>query len=255
MPSQIPSGRILGSQVHVVNYETAFKAIASAVQGKGTVAIAAANTHLIAEAHFNPDFAQILDSFDLIMPDGMPLLWALRLEGHELKDRVYGPYFMEYALMHSSSSQRHYFFGGTTECLEQLKIKARELNPSLQIVGAVSPPFCIWDVDTETRLIDDINAANPDFIWVALGGVKQETWISKNRHRFHQGALLAVGDAFILVSGLRSYAPDWIQRLGLTWLFRLLQEPKRLFSRYLIYNTRFACAYLLDRLKLVHREY
>jgi len=255
MLSQIPTGQILGTQIHVVTYETAFQAVVSAAARTRTLAVAAANTHLIGEAHSNPDFAEVLGSFDLIMPDGMPLVWALRLEGHDIHDRVYGPYFMEYALIHSTPNLRHYFFGGTEACLSQLQTKARVLNPSLQIVGAVSPPFGIWDADTENRLIDDINAAKADFIWVALGGVKQETWISKNRHRFHQGAFLAVGDAFTLVAGLRSYAPAWIQRLGLTWLVRLLQEPKRLFSRYLHYNTRFASAYFLDRLRLVYRDH
>lgn len=255
MLSQIPTGQILGTQVHIVTYETAFQAVVSAAAMTGTLAVAAANTHLIGEAHSNPGFAEVLGSFDLIMPDGMPLVWALWLEGHEIKDRVYGPYFMEYALIHSTPNLRHYFFGGTEACLSQLQTKARELNPNLQIVGAVSPPFGVWDEKTEARLINDINASHADMIWVALGGVKQETWISKNRHRFHHGAFLAVGDAFTLVAGLRSYAPTWIQRLGLTWLIRLLQEPRRLFSRYLSYNTRFTSAYLLDRLMLVYRDH
>jgi N-acetylglucosaminyldiphosphoundecaprenol N-acetyl-beta-D-mannosaminyltransferase len=255
MLSQIPKGQILGIPVHVVTYETAFQAVVSAAAKTGTLAVAAANTHLIGEAYSNPEFAEVLGSFDLIMPDGMPLVWALWLEGHEIQDRVYGPYFMEYALINSTPNLRHYFFGGTEACLCRLQTKAHELNPNIQIVGAVSPPFGHWDEATETRLIDDINASHADFIWVALGGVKQETWIAKNRHRFHHGAFLAVGDAFTLVAGLRCYAPAWIQRLGLTWLVRLLQEPRRLFSRYLSYNTRFATAYFLDRLRLVYRDH
>jgi N-acetylglucosaminyldiphosphoundecaprenol N-acetyl-beta-D-mannosaminyltransferase len=255
MLSRIPKGKILGIPVNVVTYETAFHAVLSALSRKSTVAVAAANTHLIGEAHLNPKFAEVLCSFDLIMPDGMPLVWALWLEGHEIQDRVYGPYFMEYALIHSAPNLKHYFFGGTETCLSQLQIKAHELNPSIQIVGAVSPPFGHWDEAMETRLIDDINASHADFIWIALGGVKQEAWIAKNRHRLRQGAFLAVGDAFTLVAGLRCYAPAWIQRLGLTWLVRLLQEPRRLFSRYLSYNTRFASAYFLERLKLVHRDH
>jgi N-acetylglucosaminyldiphosphoundecaprenol N-acetyl-beta-D-mannosaminyltransferase len=252
MISSLSTGSILGTPVHVVTYEQAYQAIVAKLALVRPLAIAAANTHLIGEAHSNADFAQVLRSFDLIMPDGMPLVWALWLEGHDIQDRVYGPYFMEYALIHSAPNLRHYFFGGTESCLAQLQVKARELNPHLQIVGAVSPPFGVWDAATETRLIDDINASKADFIWIALGGVKQETWIAKNRHRFHRGAFLAVGDAFTLVAGLRAYAPAWIQRLGLTWLVRLLQEPRRLFSRYLSYNTRFASAYLLDRLKRVY---
>jgi N-acetylglucosaminyldiphosphoundecaprenol N-acetyl-beta-D-mannosaminyltransferase len=125
MLSRIPKGQVLGIPVNVVTYETAFQAVLSATSKKDTIAVAAANTHLIGEAHSNPKFAEVLCSFDLIMPDGMPLVWALWLEGHEIQDRVYGPYFMEYALIHSTPNLKHYFFGGTETCLSRLQIKAQ----------------------------------------------------------------------------------------------------------------------------------
>lgn len=251
---QHEKGDVLGLKVDITNYSDACKRIEAIARSGCVAAVAAANTHLVGECLRHSEFADVMKTFDFVLPDGMPLVWALRLDGHEINDRVYGPYFMEHVLMNASSGSRHYFFGGTQECLDKLQDAARTLNPQIQISGAKSPPFGLWDEATETRLIDDINAAQADFIWVALGGVKQETWIAKNRHRFTRGVFLAVGDAFVLVAGQRSYAPAWVQRVGMTWLFRMLQEPRRLLSRYLRYNTLFAVAFLKERLRLAYGD-
>ncbi|MBB5035037.1 WecB/TagA/CpsF family glycosyltransferase [Prosthecobacter vanneervenii] len=245
-------GTVLGTRLDVTDYEQALNHVVALARCGGVAAVAAANTHLLAEAAANADFAAVLKSFDVVLPDGMPLVWGLKLDGHDIKERVYGPYFMQHVLRHAPAGLKHYFFGGTKECLKRLEERARELNPQVCIAGAVSPPFGRWDDETETRLIDEINAADADFVWIALGGVKQETWIAQNRHRFKRGVFLAVGDAFALVAGLRSYAPKWMQRCGLTWVYRLSQEPKRLLGRYLIYNTRFVLAFLGERWRRAH---
>lgn len=247
-------GRVLGTRIDVSTYEQALTQVVALAQGGRVSAVAAANTHLLAEATINPGFAAVLNDFDVTLPDGMPLVWALQLDGHDIAGRVYGPYFMQHVMQHAPEGMTHYFFGGTEECLARLQKRAREINPRIRIAGAVSPPFGQWEADTETRLIDNINAANADFVWVALGGVKQETWIAHNRHRFRRGVFLAVGDAFALVAGLRSYAPAWMQRCGLTWVYRLFQEPRRLLVRYMSNNTRFALAFLAERLRHVYSK-
>jgi N-acetylglucosaminyldiphosphoundecaprenol N-acetyl-beta-D-mannosaminyltransferase len=249
-----PTATVLGVRLDVTNYDRACERVCAIAKSGAVATVAAANTHLVAEAASSAAFAGVLRAFDIVLPDGMPLVWTLRLDGHQIEDRVYGPYFMEHVLVHCPAGMKHYFFGGTAHCLEKLQGRARELNPQIQISGAVSPPFGMWDEGTESGAIDAINASGADLIWVALGGVKQETWIAKNRHRFKRGVFLAVGDAFALVAGLRPYAPAWVQRAGLTWLFRLAQEPRRLLSRYLRYNTRFAVALLKNRLKLAYGE-
>ena len=116
----------------------------------------------------------------------------------------------------------------------------RKLRPEVQIVGHLSPPFRPWQEEDEAGFARTIGAAAPDFIWVALGGVKQETWIARNRHRYARGVFLAVGDAFELLAERRRFAPAWMQRLGLTWVYRLAQEPRRLWKRYLTHNSVFA---------------
>ena len=247
------SGRVLGTRVDAMTYGQAFERTLQMAAAGGVHAVAAANTHLVAEARMNRDFADVLEGFDLVLPDGMPLVWALRLDGHEIHERVYGPYFMEHALRHSPATVRHFFFGSSERCLMRLQEAARKLNPHIHITGVLSPTFGEWNRSTEEDVIDRIRAAHADFVWVALGGVRQETWIAKNRHHFQRGVFLAVGDAFPLLAGLRGFAPGWMQRLGLTWLHRSLLEPRRMLPRYLKYNTRFAAAFLLERMRMTCR--
>lgn len=246
------SGEVLGTRINVETYASALERVAAWAQSGKVACVAAANTHLVSEASANPGYAEVLRGFDLVLPDGMPLVWSLRLDGHEIHDRVYGPYFMEHVIRHSPAGLRHYFFGGTEECLAALCEGVKRLNPEVVIAGTMSPPFGKWDEATEAGLIQHINDAQPDFVWVALGGVKQETWIATNRDRFTRGVFLAVGDAFVLLAGLRGYAPDWMQRSGLTWIYRLIQEPRRLIGRYLTNNTRFVVAFLRDRWRKAH---
>jgi N-acetylglucosaminyldiphosphoundecaprenol N-acetyl-beta-D-mannosaminyltransferase len=148
---------------------------------------------------------------------------------------------------------KHCFFGGTTDCLEKLQQRLHALRPEVRIADAISPPFGKWDDATEEGLIERINRADADFVWVALGGVRQETWMAKNRQRFTRGVFVGVGDAFTLLAGMRNVAPAWMQRAGLTWLHRLAKEPRRLLGRYLRYNSAFVRAFLAERLKRVWR--
>jgi N-acetylglucosaminyldiphosphoundecaprenol N-acetyl-beta-D-mannosaminyltransferase len=244
-------GLVLGTRLDVVDYDEALRRAVALAQKNGVSLVAAANTHLVAEAASDPEYADVLRGFDLVLPDGMPLVWALRLDGHSIRDRVYGPYFMEQVLRHAPAELKHCFFGGTQECLEKLQRRVLEMRPELRIADAISPPFGTWDAATEEQLIDRINRASADFVWVALGGVKQETWLAQHRHRFTRGVFVGAGDAFALLAGLRDYAPAWMQRSGLTWLHRLVREPKRLLSRYLRYNSRFVGAFLVDRARRV----
>lgn len=244
-------GSVLGTRLDVTDYDGALKRVVSMSQRKRTSLVAAANTHLLAEAAGNPEYAAVLRCFDMVLPDGMPLVWALRLDGHAIDDRVYGPYFMEHVLKNAPAHMEHCFFGGTQECLEKLQQRAVEMRPGLRIADAISPPFGTWDAATESALIERINRANADFVWVALGGVKQETWLAEHCGQFTRGVFVGAGDAFALIAGMRGYAPAWMQRSGLTWLHRLASEPGRLLSRYLRYNTRFVVAFLTDRIRRV----
>lgn len=245
---QPPTIKILGTPVACVTYQSALEIVQKLARESRPAAVCPANTHILSEARHDPDFARVMKKFDLVIPDGMPVVWALNLRGAGLSDRVYGPYFMKYVLQNTPRPARHFFFGDTDECLQDLRRAAIALQPDIEIVGVISPPFRAWNESDEAQFAQTINSAAPDFVWVALAGGRMERWIIDNQSRYNRGVFLAVGDAFTLLSGRRPFAPKWMQKLGLTWLFRLLAEPRRLGPRYLRYNSLFVYYLLRDLL-------
>jgi N-acetylglucosaminyldiphosphoundecaprenol N-acetyl-beta-D-mannosaminyltransferase len=238
---RLESIEIFGVSVARATYDSALERIKDLAQSARPTAVCPANTHILAAARHDPQFAQVLSKFDLVLPDGMPVVWTLNLLGAGLKDRVYGPYFMRYTLQRTPRPWRHFFFGDSEECLNDLQRVARELQPDIEIVGTLSPPFRPFTDEDEASFAETINRAEPDFVWVALPGVRMERWIIENQSRYRKGVFLAVGDAFSLLTGRRQFAPGWMQRAGLTWAYRLSHEPRRLGPRYLRYNSLFLC--------------
>lgn len=230
---------VLGASVACVTYDSALERIKELAAESRPTAVCPANTHILAEVQHSPGFAEVMGKFDLVLPDGMPVVWAVNLFGGGLSDRVYGPYFMRHTLVRSPRPWRHFFFGDSAECIEEMKRVAVQMQPEIEIAGAISPPFRPFSEEDEAGFADAINRAAPDFIWVALPGVRMERWIIDNQRRYKRGVFLAVGDAFTLLSGGRKFAPAWMQRRGLTWLYRLASEPARLGPRYLKYNFLF----------------
>jgi N-acetylglucosaminyldiphosphoundecaprenol N-acetyl-beta-D-mannosaminyltransferase len=239
--------KILGMPVACATYESALERIKELAREPRPTAVCPANTHILADARHDPTFASVLGKFDMILPDGMPVVWALNRADAGLADRCYGPYFMRHTLQHTPRPWRHFFFGDSEECLIELRRVAAQLQPDIEIVGAISPPFRPLTEEDEAAFARMINAANPDFVWVALPGVRMERWIIGNQSRYKRGVFLAVGDAFTLLTGRRQFAPAWMQRLGLTWLYRMSREPGRLGPRYLRYNALYLYYSLLDR--------
>lgn len=192
------------------------------------------NTHIVALRALDPMFHELTDTIDYFVPDSMPLTWCVNLLGGQMKDRVYGPAFMSHCLQHSPEQIRHFFLGGSEDCLHLLVKQVRLKNPSLQIVGTHHGYFEKGD---EGRIIEMINASTPDCIWIGLGTPKQQEFLARNRHLFCGGNVLLVGFAFDVNAGTKRDAPPFLQRMGLTWLFRIINEPRRLLPRYLKYNT------------------
>ncbi|MFZ4774602.1 MAG: WecB/TagA/CpsF family glycosyltransferase [Terrimicrobiaceae bacterium] len=231
--------RVLGTPVHCATYDSGLEEIKRLAAVEAPATVAASNTHIIALARKDPGFGEVMRRFDVVLPDGYPLVWQLNRAGGGLDDRVYGPYFMRHVLRHTPAPYRHFFFGGSEECLARLTGAVKEIQPDLEIAGTFSPPYRAWSEEDEQHFADVIAGARADFIWVALGGERQERWIIKNLARHKRGVFFAVGDAFELLAGSRPYAPAWMQRYGLTWLYRLAQEPRRLFPRYVKFNSLF----------------
>ena len=181
----------------------------------------------------------------LAVPDGQPLVWALRLLGHKQATRVYGPDLMERFCAHAATTGTPiYLYGGRSEeALDMLKTRLRERFPGLRITGGWSPPFRPLTAEEQERVVAEIDASAAKVVWVGTGQPKQELWMSEMRPRLAAPLLMGVGAAFDFHAGIISQAPAWMQRNGLEWLYRLSREPRRLWRRYASQNPRFVVGF------------
>lgn len=241
-----PAPRLLGTPLQATSYEAWTKACQEMTRLDRPVAVDFSNTHIVSLRRHDPGFRELTGCFDFFIPDGMPLIWCLNVTGAGLKDRVYGPAFMRHCVLNSPAPYTHYFLGGSPDCLEKLRQKLVEANPALKICGMQHGYFAAAE---EEGIVAEINRLSPDFIWVGLGTPKQQAWIQRHKPRIGRGVILAVGFAFDVNAGTKPDAPLWMQRLGLTWLFRLASEPLRLGPRYLRYNSLFLFYLLWDGLR------
>lgn len=201
-----------------------------------TVVFCTAST--IVEGQRDPALRRALSEASLVTADGMPLVWLGRRQVGDPVGRVYGPDFMK-AFLSAAPGVRHFFYGGSPETLERLVSRLSVQHPSLEIAGSLSPeiadPNEIRDED-----VAEINRSRADVVWVGLGHPKQELWMQRHRDLIDAPVLAGVGAAFDYLSGAKREAPTWMKEHGLQWLHRLGSEPRRLWRRYLIGNSRFA---------------
>lgn len=209
-----------------------------------------ANVHVTMMAHDNPSYRKAVEEADLVVPDGMPLVWAMRLMGSKGQERVYGPGLtLEICRWAQQNRVPVYFYGSTPAVLESLRAKLIERFPQLEIRGLYSPPFRSLTAEEDEEDVKRINSSGARIIFVGLGAPKQERWMAAHRDKV-QGVMVGVGAAFDILSGRVPQAPEWIQKAGLEWLHRLLLEPRRLWRRYFYYNPRFLLLITLQLLGL-----
>ena len=250
-PVQSPSFEAMGVQVHAVQIQEVVARMEQWIrEGRGGHSIAATSMHGMVEAQLDPEFRRILNSTDLVVPDGTPLVWLGRSRGYRLPGRVYGPDLMLAFCEKADRTYRHFFYGGEPGVPERLAESLKQRSPGLQIVGVHSPPFRRLSAREDEEVVSLISRAAPDVLWVGLGTPKQERWMFEYAHRLQVPVLVSVGAAFDLLSGRRQQAPRWLRDHGLEWLFRLLQEPRRLWRRYLVYGPLFMVYLALDHLRL-----
>jgi N-acetylglucosaminyldiphosphoundecaprenol N-acetyl-beta-D-mannosaminyltransferase len=200
--------------------------------------IAVTGMHGVTEAEHDSYFKEILNSADLVVPDGMPLVWLGRHYGHDLQRRVYGPELMETFCGITGRRYRHFFYGGAPGVAASLASVLREKH-GITVVGDYSPPFCSLSAEEDGMIVSLINEAKPQVLWVGLSTPKQERWMYEHRSKLRVPVVVGVGAAFDLNSGRIKQAPSWMQEHGLEWLYRLRQEPRRLWRRYLLYGSEF----------------
>lgn len=217
--------------------------------------IAVTGMHGVMEAHHDPVFREILHAADLVVPDGMPLVWLGRAHGFELRQRVYGPELMlAFCEKTLKKGYRHFFYGGAPGVAEELARNLCECFPELAVAGTYSPPFRNLTFAEDQEIVAQIREAAPDVLWVGLSTPKQERWMHAHRDRLNVPVLAGVGAAFDIHAGTRKQAPRWMRENGLEWLFRLTQEPERLWRRYLIYGSEFAWKASLELLGVRRRK-
>jgi N-acetylglucosaminyldiphosphoundecaprenol N-acetyl-beta-D-mannosaminyltransferase len=214
-----------------------------AADARGWLTAAAVN--LIMSAHDDPATMRAVLGATLAVPDGQPLVWALRLLGHGRATRVYGPDLMAHYCAHAASTGTPiYLYGGRSEqALELLEARLGERFPGLRIAGAWSPPFRPLSPEEQAWVVEQIDGSGAQVVWVGTGQPKQELWMSEMRAHLAAPLLVGVGAAFDFHAGIVSQAPGWMQRNGLEWLYRLTREPKRLWRRYLTQNPRFVVGF------------
>lgn len=241
MKKELEYCKILETNINVTNMEDTIAYITEHLdQLKGDY-ICVSNVHTTVMAYRDKDYRRVQNSAAMALPDGQPLSIVSRKRGFSQAKRVPGPDLMPAILdLSQKTGYRHYFYGSTEATLAALETALRRRYPKLQIVGMYSPPFREMTEQEDEEVIRRINESGADFVWVALGAPKQEWWMHEHRNKIN-ALMLGVGAAFDFTAGTTKRSPMWMQKLCLEWVFRILQDPKRMLPRYL--NTNFAFLY------------
>lgn len=237
---------MLGIPLAVSDYDEVIDWMESLVTAGARGYVTAAAVNLVMSAREDPQTLAAVLGATLAVPDGQPLVWALRALGHRRATRIYGPDLMALHCARAAlSGTPIYLYGGRTPAaLELLQRSLRERFPGLRIVGGFSPPFRALSGEEEAEVIEAINASGAEVVWVGIGQPKQEQWMFHMRPHLRAALLVGVGAAFDFHAGLVPQAPPWMRRSGLEWIYRLSREPRRLWRRYARYNPRFVVEFL-----------
>jgi N-acetylglucosaminyldiphosphoundecaprenol N-acetyl-beta-D-mannosaminyltransferase len=237
---------VLGLPIALTNYRQTVDWIDAAVAADSRSYICVAPVHLVMLVQDDPELKAAVLGADFVVPDGQPLVWSVTALGGKGASRVYGPDLMiESCRRAGENGTKIYLFGGRDEdALALLRSKLLDRFPKLQIVGSQAPPFRTATDAEEDEAIEKINSSGAEIVWVGTGQPRQELWMAKMRSRLKPPVLVGVGAAFDFHAELVPQAPTILQEAGLEWAFRLWQEPRRLWRRYLIYNPRFISQFL-----------
>jgi N-acetylglucosaminyldiphosphoundecaprenol N-acetyl-beta-D-mannosaminyltransferase len=208
----------------------------------------------IVDARRDPLYREVVNKAALVTPDGMPVAWLGKRRVGAQVARTYGPDLMLKACDEGVAyGFRHFFYGATADVCDKLERSLREKSPNLVVCGKIAPPFMRKAEVLSPDIIDIINKAKPDILWVGLGSPKQDFWMAKNRAVLDVSVMVGIGAAFDFHAGVKPQAPRWMQRSGLEWMFRLWCEPGRLWKRYLVGNTLFVFWLVQEKVgKLFH---
>jgi N-acetylglucosaminyldiphosphoundecaprenol N-acetyl-beta-D-mannosaminyltransferase len=238
--------QIVGMRVDVTSYADATKRIIVWAQQHQSKSVFASNVHMTMETYDDPKFAQVVNNADLVTPDGMPLVWALQALGSKNASRVYGPTLtLDVCQAAATASLKIALYGGTDESLVTFTNFLQERFLGINIVCQISPPFRSLTTDEDADYTKTIIDSGAQIVFVGIGCPRQENWIAAHQGKI-PAVMLGVGAAFDFHSGRVKQAPQWMQKISLEWLFRLIMEPKRLWKRYFKHNPRFIAFFFIQ---------
>lgn len=230
--------KLLSIDITILSYEETITQLL-AISANGSSYTCVANVHMLVEAYNDPNFASIVNNADFVTADGMPLSHGLNLLYGIKQERIAGMDLLPSLLKQAEvNSIPVFFYGGTDTLLSKSKKYISKHFPLLNLAGLYSPPFRKLTETEDNEVVDRINNSGAKFVFVVLGCPKQEKWMGTMKGRIN-AHMIGIGGALPVMIGAQKRAPKWMQKSELEWLFRLMQEPKRLFRRYAITNTVF----------------
>jgi N-acetylglucosaminyldiphosphoundecaprenol N-acetyl-beta-D-mannosaminyltransferase len=236
---------ILGIHVSAINMCQALETIDGWLTRRESHYVCVTPAHVIMDCYWKPSLRKLFNGSGMTTPDGMSIVWLLKLHGYRNVSRVYGADLMlEVCRISEAKRWRHFFYGGAPGVADVLSERLLDRFPNLQIAGTYSPPFRPLAPGEDEAAIKQINDSRTDILWVGIGSPKQEQWMAEHTGKVSAPVMIGVGAAFDFLSGRKRQAPVWIQRAGLEWLFRLASEPRRLWRRYSQYPLFVALVFL-----------
>lgn len=230
---------VLGMKVSWTNYQHASNLIICWARRRASKYVCVATVNNVMESYDSELFQAVMNQADLVTPDGMPVVWAMRALGRKAASRVYGPDLTLILLEKAAAAGIPVgFYGGAQEVLEQLVLRVRARYNDLNIVYSFSPPFRPLSAEEDQEAVAAINESGARILFIGLNTPKQDLWMAAHRNKV-RAVMLGVGAAFDFIAGSKRQAPRWMMPLGLEWVFRLVTEPRRLWRRYFRHNPRF----------------
>jgi N-acetylglucosaminyldiphosphoundecaprenol N-acetyl-beta-D-mannosaminyltransferase len=237
---------VLGMYVDAISLENTLSEISNWIRAGESKYICVSNVHMCMEAYDDINYRKIVNEADLVVPDGKPIVVAARMLSGLTYEHIRGADLTR-ALLNKSheSGLRIGFYGGTSSALARMIEYVNANYSNIDVVSSISPPFRDLTEEEDKKYTDELNKSRVQILFIGLGCPKQEKWMAKHRGEI-DSIMIGVGAVFDFLSGTKKEAPLWMQRLGLEWLFRLISEPRRLWKRYLYYNTRFVLNFFVQ---------
>jgi N-acetylglucosaminyldiphosphoundecaprenol N-acetyl-beta-D-mannosaminyltransferase len=228
----LPTQKVLDFPITALRFDKQIQIILQWAIERESKSVCVANVHMLMEAHWHPDFASVLRSADLVTPDGMPIVWMMRYMGVRHQDRVAGmDIFLALCQQAQAKNLSVLFLGSHTEILSRIKKRLDQEFPQLKIAAMEPLPFRPLTEAEDEALVAKINATGAHIVLVSLGCPKQENWMAQHRGKI-QAVMIGLGGVFPIYAGIHKRAPRMVRDLGLEWLYRWMQEPRRLWGRY-----------------------